>query len=62
MNSEMEKIAGDTTMTENSKLTESQMIALRYIRDTLEHVKLLAIREGLIIADDIQDAIDAVMT
>ena len=61
MNSELEKIAGDTTMTENSKLTESQMIALRYIMDTLEHVKLLAIREGLIIADDIQDVIDAVM-
>ena len=61
MNSELEKIAGDTTMTENSKLTESQMIALRYIEDTLEHVKILAIREGLIIADDIQDVIDEVI-
>ncbi len=56
MNSELNVIAG------GEKLTESQMIALRYIKDTLEHVKLLAVREGLIIADDIQDAIDAVMS
>ncbi len=55
-NHELNEIAG------GEKLTESQMIALRYIKDTLEHVKLLAVREGLIIADDIQDAIDAVMS
>ena len=55
MNNELNEIAG------GSKFTESQMIALRYIRDTLEHVKILAIREGLIIADDIQDVIDEVM-
>ena len=55
MNNELNEIAG------GSKFTESQMIALRYIKDTLEHVKILAVREGLIIAEDIQDVIDEVI-